>query len=155
VSRHLEAVLAKTANALATPLSQLHGRCFPEERWPPQAIAEIMAISGFFGCIAWEDEEATGLALALLVSEECELLTLGVVPEHRRTGIGSALIASIVDEARRRGARNLFLEVAEDNSAARALYAARGFVQISRRNNYYRRNAGVVDALVLRLLVST
>jgi ribosomal-protein-alanine N-acetyltransferase len=65
------------------------------------------------------------------------------------------LLAALVDEARRRGARALFLEVADDNTAARRLYAARGFVQVGRRANYYRRAAGLVDALVLRLLLST
>jgi [ribosomal protein S18]-alanine N-acetyltransferase len=65
------------------------------------------------------------------------------------------LLASVVVEAQRRGAQTLFLEAAEDNAAARALYAAQGFVQIGRRTNYYRRASGLVDALVLRLLLST
>jgi ribosomal-protein-alanine N-acetyltransferase len=60
-----------------------------------------------------------------------------------------------VAEAQRQGARTLFLEVAQDNSAARGLYAAHGFVQIGRRANYYRRRSGLVDALVLRLLLSS
>jgi [ribosomal protein S18]-alanine N-acetyltransferase len=114
-----------------------------------------MAITGFFGRIGWEDDEASGLALAQGLGPECEILALGVVPERRRAGIGTALLASVVCEARRRGARNLFLEVADDNTAARALYAAGGFVQIGRRTNYYRRVSGLVDALVLRLLLST
>ncbi len=89
------------------------------------------------------------------LGQECEILALGVVPRQRRAGIGAALLASVVAEARRRGAQTLFLEVAEDNTAARALYAAQGFGQIGRRPNYYRRVTGLVDALVLRLLLST
>ena len=47
-----------------------------------------------------------------------------------------------------RGVRTAFLEVRESNSAARALYNSRGFIEIGRRSKYYRRP--VEDALVLR-----
>ena len=47
-----------------------------------------------------------------------------------------------------RGVRTAFLEVRESNSAARALYGSRGFTEIDRRRNYYRRP--VEDALVMR-----
>ncbi len=114
-----------------------------------------MAIAGFFGRIAWQDDNAAGLALAQGLGEECEILALGVLPERRRTGIGAALLESVAADARCRDARALFLEVAEDNIAARALYAACGFVQIGRRANYYRHTSRLVDALVLRLLLST
>lgn len=151
----LEPVFREAAAVLAAPLSQLHRACFPDDPWPPRAIAEIMAVAGFFGTIAWEGSEATGLALALGLGEECEILTLGVVPTRRRSGIGSALLLSTMTEARHRGVRHLFLEVAADNIAARTLYGAQGFVQIGRRTNYYRRASRLVDALVMRLLLST
>jgi [ribosomal protein S18]-alanine N-acetyltransferase len=182
----LEPVRRDAVEVLATPLSQLHAACFPDDPWSPQAVAEIIAMIGVFGRIAYDDTAATitrdkercfgshsgpcrfeslrpgdtsgqltGLVLAQSFSAECEILTLGVVPGRRRAGVGSALLASVVEEARCRGARTLFLEVAEDNVAARALYAAHGFVQIRRRANYYRRLTGLVDALVLHLLLVT
>ena len=149
MSRRLEPVSGAAAGALATPLSMLHRACFPEEPWTPQAVAKIMAIAGFFGRIAWEDEAPAGFALALDLLGECEILSLGVAPEQRRRGTGSALLAAIGDEAERRGGHRVFLEVAADNTVARELYSANGFVQIARRNHYYRRPAGPVDALVL------
>ncbi|HEY0838393.1 MAG TPA: alanine acetyltransferase, partial [Azospirillum sp.] len=39
---------------------------------------------------------------------------------------------------------------AEDNAAARALYAAAGFATVGRRPGYYKRPDGRVAALVLR-----
>jgi [ribosomal protein S18]-alanine N-acetyltransferase len=155
VNLRLEPVFREAAAVLAAPLSRLHQTCFPDDPWPPQAIADIIAVAGFFGRIAWEDGEATGLALAQGLGEECEILALGVVPTRRRSGIGTALLFSTMTEARHRGARRLFLEVAADNIAARALYGAHGFVQIGRRTNYYRRVSCLVDALVMRLLLST
>jgi ribosomal-protein-alanine N-acetyltransferase len=145
---------------VAGPLSQLHRACFPDDPWPPQAVSEIIAMPGVFGQITYAAEgkgaaSMSGLALAQCLGPECELLTLGVVAARRRTGIGRILLAAIIGEARQRGAGTLFLEVAEDNCAARALYAACGFVQIGRRSNYYRRRSGLADALVLRLLLAT
>jgi [ribosomal protein S18]-alanine N-acetyltransferase len=156
----LESVRSEALAALAAPLAQLHSTCFPDDPWPPQALAEIAAMAGVFGRIARDDETAedaavTGLALAQSLGKECEILTLGVVPARRRVGIGSALLAAVIAEAGCRGAQTLFLEVAEDNIAARALYAAHGFIQIGRRANYYRRFSGPADALVLRLLLAT
>ncbi len=155
MTRRIERISQDAAGPLAGPLAQLHSACFPDDPWPPQAIAQVMAIAGFFGRIAWQDDNAAGLALAQGLGEECEILALGVLPERRRTGIGAALLELVVADARCRDARALFLEVAEDNIAARALYAARGFLQIGRRTNYYRHTSRLVDALVLRLLLST
>ncbi len=149
----MEPVSGAAAGALATPLSMLHAACFPQEPWSPQAMAKIMAITGFFGRIAWEDDVPAGFALALDLGGECEILSLGVVPEQRRRGTGSALLAAIGDEAGRRGGDRVFLEVAADNTPALALYSAAGFIQIARRSHYYRRLSGAVDALVLRATI--
>ena len=149
-SRRLEPLCGGAAPSLALPLSMLHRACFPDDPWQPDEMARIMAIAGFFGRIAWEKGEPTGFALALDLGEECELLALGIAPGRRRAGSGSALLTAICDEVVRRAGHSIFLEVAADNAAARALYAGNGFVQIGRRPNYYRRAAGRVDALVLR-----
>jgi [ribosomal protein S18]-alanine N-acetyltransferase len=154
VNRRLEAVSGEAAGELAAPLSMLHRTCFPEEPWEPQEMAQIMAMAGFFGCMAWEDDEPVGFALALDLGGECEILALGVVPGRRRAGTGSALLAAICEEALRRDGNSVFLEVAADNAGARALYAVGGFVQIGRRRNYYRRPGGPVDALVLRSAIA-
>ena len=153
VSRRLDPVSGAAAGALATPLSMLHAICFPQEPWTPQAMAKIMAIAGFFGRIAWADDRPAGFALALDLGGECEILSLGVVPEQRRRGTGSALLTAIGEEAGRRGGDRVFLEVAVDNTAACALYSAAGFVQIARRSRYYHRSSGAVDALVLRATI--
>lgn len=129
----------------------MHRACFPENPWNLAAIIEIMRVAGSFGLIAWEDESPVGLALALDLGTECEILTLGVVLERRRAGIGLALLESVCLEAHRRGAESVVLEVAVDNIAALGLYAKRGFKQVGQRTNYYRVAGQPVDALVLRL----
>jgi ribosomal-protein-alanine N-acetyltransferase len=150
VSRSIEPVSCFMAGAL----EMLHGVCFPEDPWRSPALAEIIGMAGFFGRIAWEGEVPAGFALALDLRNECEILSLGVLPERRGEGIGMALLDSICVEARRRGAERIVLEVAVDNIAALALYAVRGFIPVGRRGNYYRRMGHSADALVLRLALA-
>lgn len=139
---------------IAGPLSMLHRACFPEDPWNPAAMTDIMDMAGFFGRVAWEDERPVGFALALDLGKECEILSLGVVSERRRAGIGPALLEAVTSEARLRGAEYIVLEVAANNVAALALYVTYGFTQIGRRRSYYQQGSGRVDALVLRMALA-
>ena len=142
--------LLPLSKVLAGPLSMLHCACFPEDPWNSLAIVEIMNITGCFGRIAWADERPAGFVLALDLGKECEILSLGVLPERRREGIGSTLLDSICSEGRVRGAECIVLEVAVDNSAALSLYTGRGFIPVGHRRNYYRQASRRGDALVLQ-----
>lgn len=128
----------------AAALAAIHAACFPPaERWDERAMASLLAQPGVFGLI---DPEG-GCVLARIAADEAEILTLAVVPERRRQGRGRALLDAARREAAQAGALALFLEVAEDNAAALALYAAQGFGPVGRRRAYY---PGGGDALVLR-----
>jgi ribosomal-protein-alanine N-acetyltransferase len=76
--------------------------------------------------------------------DEAEILNLAVDPIWRRRGVGSALLAAVVERAQ--GA--IFLEVAESNSPAIALYRKQGWVDVGRRDGYY--NQGTVNAVVMK-----
>jgi ribosomal-protein-alanine N-acetyltransferase len=129
----------------------LHGACFPEDPWSTDALSEIMRIPGFFGRIAWEWDIPAGFALALDLGKECEILSLGVLRDQRRAGIGTVLLEAVCREARARGAESVVLETATDNRAACALYAARGFAAVGLRRNYYHRAERPADAVIMRL----
>src|SRR6185295_16074550 len=90
-----------------------------------------------------------GYVVAWFAADEGEIANLAVREPTRRRGIGSMLLAGALAEGKRRGARNMYLEVRESNEAARRLYAARGFEEVGRRKRYYRHP--VEDAVVLRL----
>lgn len=93
----------------------------------------------------------SGLILARVASDECEILTIGTIPDRRRSGLARSLLHEAAHRAHVLGAKSMFLEVAEDNDAARALYASCGFLSVGRRTGYYKRPGGkIVDALVWR-----
>ncbi|EIL97081.1 GCN5 family acetyltransferase [Rhodanobacter thiooxydans] len=65
------------------------------------------------------------------------LYSLATAPEARGQGVGTALLAAVVDAARRRGSRALKLEVRTDNAAAIRLYERHGFRRSGRYAHYY------------------
>jgi [ribosomal protein S18]-alanine N-acetyltransferase len=154
LTSRIDILTPQAARALAIPLSVLHRTCFAEDPWDAKAISEVAGLVGFFGLIAREDDDPVGFAFAFGPGDECEIASLGVVPERRRAGIGTALLDAVCDEVRRRGGGSMVLEVAADNAAARSLYAARGFVRAGSRQGYYCRAGRRVDAQVLRLTLA-
>jgi ribosomal-protein-alanine N-acetyltransferase len=77
--------------------------------------------------------------------DEAELLNLAVDPAVRRRGIAKALLS----ELRRVAAGEIYLEVAEPNTAALELYTRLGWQGIGVRPGYY--GQGRVDAVVMKL----
>lgn len=135
-------------------LGVMHAQCFAEA-WTVESLAEVMAMAGVRTVIATLDEggmvEPAGFALTRVAADEAELLTLGVILPARNRGIGGLLLDAAIEHALAAGAWRLFLEVAEDNHAARALYASRGFTTVGRRPDYYHPPGGrPVAALTLR-----
>jgi ribosomal-protein-alanine N-acetyltransferase len=93
--------------------------------------------------------EVRGYIVAWFVLDEGEIGNLAVADEARRNGVGARLLDGAIAAVRTAGVDALYLEVRDSNAAARALYASRGFVEVGRRRDYYRRPKE--DALVLRL----
>jgi ribosomal-protein-alanine N-acetyltransferase len=103
----------------------------------------------FFGAATETGSDVLGYVVAWFVLDEGEIANLAVAPAARRGGVGATLLDAAIAAARDRRIASVFLEVRESNSAARELYASRGFAEIGRRRHYYRRPTE--DALVLRL----
>ncbi|WP_035693782.1 GNAT family N-acetyltransferase [Azospirillum halopraeferens] len=138
----------------AAVVAALQHVCFPEEPWSAGFIATLLGQPGTFGRLAVADTggdpRPAGFVLARVAGEDGEILAIGVPPGTRRAGVGRRLIGEALLEMQRLGATAVFLEVAEDNMPARALYKAAGFVAVGRRPGYYKRPNGRVTALVLR-----
>jgi ribosomal-protein-alanine N-acetyltransferase len=91
--------------------------------------------------------EAIGYCSCWLVLDEIHINNLAVLPEHRRSGVASALIEHVLTEGGARGAHRATLEVRRSNEAARKLYEKFGFSVTAVRRGYYTRPDE--DALIL------
>lgn len=128
----------------------LHETSF-DAPWSGEEFARLLEQPGVAGLL-WQDATPTGFILIRAVADEAEILTLAVAPPHRRQGIAALLLDEAAEMLRAGGTRRLFLEVAADNPAARALYTNMGFMVTGRRKSYYDRGpAPRVDALVMTL----
>ena len=123
---------------------------FGTEAWSRSGYLSELADPRHRHYVAVESEDGAllGWAGVMVVQDAAEILTVGVVPEARRTGLARVMLADLLAEAVRRGAVEAFLEVRIDNEAARALYRSEGFEEIGRRRGYY--DGGRVDAVTMR-----
>ena len=128
-------------------LAALHAACFVTPRpWSEQEMAATLSAPHSFLL-----QDAGGFLIGRVIADEAELLTLAVDPALRRRGTAGRLVARFAAVAAERGASTAFLEVAEDNLAARALYDSLGWRPAGRRRGYYRQPDGKpCDALVMR-----
>lgn len=128
-------------------MAEIHAASFVTPRpWNEPEFAALLAEPSILSV-----ELPDGFALGRVVLDEAEVLTIAVNPAARRNGIGSLLLANLLDEMALAGATTIHLEVAADNSAALALYASAGFAEAGRRKGYYLRPDGQrIDALVMR-----
>lgn len=128
-------------------LAALHAACFTFPR--PWSAAEFQSLLPHDG-VFLETRGDRGFILGRAVLDEVELLTLAVSREARRCGVARGLVAAFEDEAHRRGARRSFLEVAQTNAPAIALYESAGYTRIAQRPNYYTPpDATPVSALIM------
>lgn len=120
-------------------IADLHKVCFPRRPWGAgefrglkQSGCEIIASEN--GFIVWRT-----------VLDEAEIITIGVHPDARGTGIASAMLGIMENEAKKAGAKKIFLEVSAENAPAINLYKKCGFVQNGVRPKYY----DGVDAILM------
>lgn len=135
----------------------------------PAVLADVPAVTTLeattFGADAWSadsvraeltgerrtavvacDPDVVGYAVSLAAADVVDLQRIVVAPSHRRQGLGRRLLDAVAPEGR------VLLEVGAGNTAARAFYAGKGFLEIARRRGYYRDGS---DAVVMERQWST
>lgn len=119
-------------------MAALHARSFPAaDAWSEKMMSESLTQPQTQGWLVRGEQELQGFILTRLVLDEGEILTLAVEPQAQRRGIGRTLLRQALASLAVAGAVRLHLEVAEDNSAALALYRQAGFAQVGQRAGYY------------------
>lgn len=135
-------------------LSNLHESCFPHKPWSANDFADLKKS----GCEIIASDN--GFVVFRVIADEAEIITIGVHPDARKTGIADAMLTIAENEIKksfydysppegestqRVGGGRIFLEVAMDNIAAIKLYEKHGYVQVGIRPKYY----DGVDAIIM------
>lgn len=111
-------------------------------------VAELENVGVSYCYLARDAQgKAVGFCSFWRVLDELHINNLAVLPELRRTGIGSLLLEFVLQKGVELGARRATLEVRRSNEAARVLYERFGFTVAGVRAGYY--SKPVEDALVL------
>ena len=140
---------------IAVRLVRMERLAFPDRKTPWSAEDYQALGTSPGGLILSDDTVSVGFLVLRLVADEGEILDLGVVPQARRQGVARALLNQGMAVAAQRGIDQVFLDVAEDNLPARALYEGAGFSITGRRPQYYaRQDGGRMDALLMSLQIS-
>ncbi len=144
-----EAELIPCSTAHAPVLSELHGACF-EDGWDARSMATMLAMPGGFAFLATLDGAPAGFGLFRTAADDAEIIAIGVLEPHRKTGLGAMVLRAGENRARKGGAKRMIIEVAENNAPAREFYSVMGYQRIGLRRGYYRQPDGArTDAFIL------
>jgi len=111
------------------------------EAWTRSQCAGILPMNGVRLLVADDNAQLLGFALYRTMAEDAELLLLAVSPAAQGNGIGRKLLDQFIEDAKKKGAAKIHLEVRDGNPAIR-FYEAAGFTPAGRRRNYYRAPTG-------------
>jgi ribosomal-protein-alanine N-acetyltransferase len=144
----------REANAFDLPVFvSLDKELFPYSPWSAsQYQEEFSTPTRHFVVAVDEEQNIIGYAGVFAPgAAEADILTVGVVPEHRGKGIAKALMALITEWATAQGSSAMMLEVKVDNAEAIGLYESLGYSTLNIRKDYF--GAGL-HAQVMRLELS-
>ncbi len=106
--------------------------------WSEEDITSTISTEGSMCYTALSDGNIVAYLIGRQIAPEGEIYRIATLQSHRRRGIAYRLLDFAVRCERELGLESLFLEVREQNTAARALYSSYGFKEIGVRKSYYK-----------------
>ena len=88
-----------------------------------------------------QNDKTIGYLIAMLTVDTADILNIGIDPNFKRQGYGTALLNHLIEELRKRHIGEILLEVRVRNKSAIQFYKKQGFKKISVRKNYYTKNS--------------
>jgi ribosomal-protein-alanine N-acetyltransferase len=120
-------------------LYEIDQACFPPGvSYTKGELSRFISKRGARTWVAEEGAEIVGFLVVGRASQEVgHIVTIDVVSEWRRQGVGGALMNEAEHWAREQGIKMLYLETAEDNLAAQGFYATRDYIKLEKIDHYY------------------
>ena len=88
-----------------------------------------------------QNDKTIGYLIAMLSLDTADILNIGIDPDFKRQGYGTALLNYLIENLRKRNISEILLEVRAGNKSAIQFYMKQGFEEISVRKNYYTKNS--------------
>jgi ribosomal-protein-alanine N-acetyltransferase len=121
--------------------------CFdPKLAYSRPELAFYMGRPGSFTLVAEAESGIQGFVVAETRRKTGHIITIDVVAEARRTGVGSALLQAAEEQLLQSGAASVELETPVNNDAAIRFYKQKGYFVEKTVAGYY---SGELDALVM------
>ena len=105
-----------------------------------QLITSIENSNNLCYCLSLKGK-TVGYLIAMLTLDSADILNIGIDPDFKRQGHGTALLNHLIEELRKRDIGEILLEVRAGNKPAIQFYKRQGFEEISVRKNYYTKNS--------------
>ncbi len=144
----------RVATAFDLPVfASLDKELFPYSPWSASQYKEEFSSPTRHFVVAVDDEQSIiGYAGVFAPgAAEADVLTVGVVPNHRGKGVARQLMELLTNWAHNQGSTAMMLEVKVDNAEAIGLYESLGYSKLNTRKDYF---GPGLDALVMRLELS-
>ena len=117
-------------------ISKLEQECFADA-WTQRMLADSYLADQFFGSLLEEEDGITAYGGMHFAGDEAEIELIATAEMYRRCGRGLKILDDLLEEAKRRGVKSVFLEVRVSNAPAQIMYLKRGFKGIYCRVRYY------------------
>jgi ribosomal-protein-alanine acetyltransferase/tRNA threonylcarbamoyl adenosine modification protein YeaZ len=119
------------------PAFSIEKNAYGKEAWTMAQLKEEFAGKDRMYVVGEFGGELIAYAGVVNLAGTADVLTLTVADEHRRKGIGRELLRRLIDWSRTQKCEAIMLEVRVGNIDAIPLYESFGFIEISRRKDYY------------------
>ena len=118
--------------------------------WTIQNFQDALAAKNIFK-VFFLDDMIVGYYIALLASDECQILNIAIKKCQQNKGLGNYLINHVKDLSKSLYVASIFLEVRVSNIKAIKLYEKNGFNELGVRNNYYTTLNGTENGILMGL----
>lgn len=145
-----EPALSEAASRDSAAIAALHAASF-RRGWSEQEVEGLLTDRQVIAHRVTTGTKLVGFIMSRRAADEAEILSVAVARSSQGRGLARKLLDLHLRRLAALSARAVFLEVDEHNAAAIRLYERAGFLEVSRRPNYYPGAAGkTAAALVLR-----
>jgi len=129
-------------------LWRMDQECFPPGiAYSKQELKSYMRTNGSFTLVAYGENESPAGFIVVHDGPTGHVITIDVIEQARRSGVGSLLLRAAEDRLRIAGSQAVGLETAVDNLAALSFYKRHGYSVVRTWPRYY---SNGVDALVMK-----